>query len=81
LKEHGSHLPDPEKRTIDDAIAKAREALTGDDFERVKRAHEELEHVSRTLAEVAARRQSATDAGAPREGEVVDAEFVDHGQG
>ena len=82
LKEHGSLLPDPEKRTIDDAIAKAREALAGDDIERVRRAHEELERASRTLAEVAARRQTAADAaGGTREGEVVDAEFVDHGQG
>jgi molecular chaperone DnaK len=82
LKEHGTQLPDPEKRTIDDAIARAREALAGDDFGGVKRAHEELERVSRTLTEVAARREASTDAaGRTKEGEVVDAEFVDHGRG
>jgi len=81
LKEHGTRLPDPEKRTIDDAIARAREALASDDIERVRRAHEELVRASRTLAEVAARRHTAADAaGGARQGEVVDAEFVDHGR-
>jgi molecular chaperone DnaK len=93
LSEHGAKLPEAERKTIEAALGEAREALKGEDYERIKRAQENLTNASHRLAEVMYREAQAkqpdgptagTDGqgrpGAPKEGEVVDAEFEDLGE-
>jgi molecular chaperone DnaK len=93
LSEHGAKLGDADRRAIDDALAEAKEALKGEDVERMKRASENLTRASHKLAEVMYREaqgQQGKTAGTPtdgagsgagpKEGEVVDAEFEDLGE-
>ena len=93
LNEHGSKLGEADRKAVDDALAEAREALKGEDLERMKRAQEALTRASHKLAEVMyreAQAQGQASPGAqpgdgrggqagPKEGEVVDAEFEDLG--
>ncbi len=88
LGEHGSKLSDTDRKAIEDALAEAREALKGEDMDRIRRAQENLTRASHKLAEVMYRQaQTQTSggqgtegqAGGPKEGEVVDAEFEDLG--
>jgi molecular chaperone DnaK len=88
LAEHGSKLSESERQSIEQALNEAREALKGEDRERIRRAQENLTQVSRALAE-AAYRQTSDNAGGtggsgtngspqgPQAGDVVDAEFKD----
>jgi molecular chaperone DnaK len=88
LTEHGSKLSDAERQSIEQALNEAREALKGEDSERIRRAQENLTQASRALAEAAYRQTSAntgnTGGGgtngnpqSPQAGDVVDAEFKD----
>ena len=91
LGEHGSKLGEADRKALDDALAEAKEALKGDDLERMKAAQEKLTAASHKLAEIMYREAQAqgqpdgaqsaagkTQApGGPKEGEVVDAEFED----
>jgi molecular chaperone DnaK len=88
LSEHRAKLAESERASVERAIAAAREALGGDDAERIRRAQEELTRASQTLQEAAQRqpeRAAAAGAGAragrrpggSSDGDVVDAEFVD----
>ena len=52
LNEHGDKIPAEDKQTIEAAMTEAREALKGDDLERIKRAQEALTKASHKLAEV-----------------------------
>jgi molecular chaperone DnaK len=90
LGEHGGKLGEGDRKAIDDALAEAREALKGEDVERMKRAQETLTRAAHKLAEVMYQSQAqpgAPDGGStgevrtsgPKEGEVVDAEFEDLG--
>ena len=94
LREHGGKLSEDDRKAIDEALAEAREALKGEDVERMKRAQESLTRASHKLAEIMYREAQAkgqpSDAGAapggdgrgaagPKEGEVVDADFEDLG--
>jgi molecular chaperone DnaK len=89
LAEHGARLSAGERGAVDQALAEAREALSSEDAERLRRAQEGLTRASQTLA-AAAQRQGgeasgpsaappggAAREGMPREGEIVDAEFED----
>jgi molecular chaperone DnaK len=92
LSEHGNKLPEGERKTIEDALAEAREALKGEDYDRIKGARESLTKASHKLAEIIYREAQAQQTGraagsagperpgAPKEGEVVDAEFEDLGE-
>jgi molecular chaperone DnaK len=90
LAEHGAKLGESDRKAIDDALAEAREALKGDDSERIKRAHDALTRATHKLAEVMYRETPPSGSGGgttgpqgptgPREGEVVDAEFEDLGE-
>jgi molecular chaperone DnaK len=93
LREHGDKVPAEDKQNIETALNAAREALKGDDLERIKKAEEDLQKASHKLAEVMyreaqAKSQSsgtpggATDGGHPggQKGDVVDAEFEDLGE-
>src|SRR5213593_2958055 len=46
LGEHGAKLGEADRKAIDDALAEAREALKGEDLERMKRAQENLTRAS-----------------------------------
>ena len=90
LGEHGGKLGEGDRKAIDDALGEAREALKGEDVERMKRAQDTLTRAAHKLAEVMYQAQAqpgAPDGGptgdartsGPKEGEVVDAEFQDLG--
>jgi len=90
LGEHGGKLGESDRKAIDDALGEAREALKGEDVERMKRAQDTLTRAAHKLAEVMYQAQAqpgAPDGGptgdartsGPKEGEVVDAEFEDLG--
>jgi molecular chaperone DnaK len=95
LAEHGTKLAEADRKSVEEALAEAREALKTDDLERMKRAQESLTKASHKLAEIMYREaqgqggasgagSAPTDghasAGGPKEGEVVDAEFEDLGE-
>ncbi|MBI4611844.1 MAG: molecular chaperone DnaK [Candidatus Rokubacteria bacterium] len=90
LREHGDKIPEADKKAIEEALGEAREALTGEDIDRIKRAQENLMTASHKLAEIMYREAQAKaqagattgaqDASKGREGEVVDAEFEDLGE-
>jgi molecular chaperone DnaK len=95
LNEHGAKLSEAERKAVEDALNETREALKGDDLERMKRAQQALTQASHKLAEIMYReaqtqtpgpgappgdgRTPGASAGGPKEGEVVDAEFEDLG--
>ncbi len=93
LAEHGAKLNEADKKAIEDALAEAREALKGEDTERMKRAQDAVTRAAHKLAEIMYRETQARGpeaggtapgdgrgASGPKEGEVVDAEFEDLGQ-
>jgi len=92
LSEHGAKLAEADRKAIEEALNEAKEALKGEDVERIKRAQDSLTRASHKLAEVmyrdAQQAQGAPGAGqppsgaagGPKEGEVVDAEFEDLGE-
>jgi molecular chaperone DnaK len=80
LAEHGAKLPPADRGAVEQAMHEAREALSGNDLERIRRAQEGLTRASQSLGEAVQRAsQQAAAAGAPKtdDGDVVDAEFVD----
>ncbi len=96
LNEHGAKLTEADRKAVEDALNEAREALKTDDVERMKHAQETLTKAPHKLAEIMYREaqqashtppggqpsgsDGRTTAGAPKEGEVVDAEFEDLGE-
>jgi molecular chaperone DnaK len=90
LSEHGSKLSEADRKPIEDALGETKEALKGEDLERMKQAQETLTKASHKLAEVMYREAQAQGApgadgqpgksAGPKEGEVVDAEFEDLGE-
>jgi molecular chaperone DnaK len=95
LGEHGAKLGEADRKAVEEALAEAREALKGDDVDRMKRAQEKLTRASHKLAEIMYREAQAKApgaptggtaadgsgaAGGPKEGEVVDADFEDLGE-
>ncbi|MEK7714905.1 MAG: Hsp70 family protein, partial [candidate division NC10 bacterium] len=59
LGEHGAKLGEADRKAIDEALAEAREALKGEDVERMKRAQENLTRASHRLAEIMYREAQA----------------------
>jgi len=94
LAEHGAKLAEADRKAVEEALGEAKEALKGEDVERIKRAQDTLQKASHKLAEVMYREAQQAQAGAPnagqpkaggaaggpKEGEVVDAEFEDLGE-
>jgi molecular chaperone DnaK len=87
VTEHGARLGEEERRSIEQALAEAKEALRADDDDRIHRAHERLTLVAQTMAQ-AASREAPGGAGAPPGGtaapgggagdeDIIDAEFED----
>src|SRR5207247_10724513 len=93
LRDHGDKVPAEDKQAIEAAMTDAREALKGDDLDRIKRAQEALTKASHKLAEVMYREaqasaqppggQAASGDGAQAnhdpKSDVIDAEFKDLG--
>jgi molecular chaperone DnaK len=83
LAEHGAKLSGADRTAIEQALGDAREALKGEDIERIRQAQEGLTRASQRLAEAMYRETKGGPAagprtsGEPKEGEVVDAEFED----
>ena len=90
VKEHGDKVPGPVKTEIEAAISAAREALKGEDTERMKAASETLGQAAMKIGEAiyGAQAKAAEDDGAPGaggassggpkagpDGKVVDADF------
>jgi molecular chaperone DnaK len=79
LAEHGAKLADAERTAIEQALGEAREAVKGDDVERLRRAQESLTRVSKTLSEAAYREarggSNGPQSSGPPKDDVVDAEF------
>jgi molecular chaperone DnaK len=94
LREHGDKVGADDRQAIEARLAELKEALTGEDMERIKRAQDELVRASHKLAEAMYREAQTAGAGAGRpdaggggapgaggegKGEVIDAEFKDLG--
>jgi molecular chaperone DnaK len=95
LAEHGEKVPAADKSAIEEAVKEVKDALAGEDIERIQRASESLTRASHKIAEVLYREAqtkqqpgggsgpasgpSADGKTKTAEGEVVDAEFEDLG--
>lgn len=86
LKEHGSKLSESDRKTVEDALDEAKEALKGSDVERIRQTSEQLMTASQKFAEVLYQQTQQQTAGAGDAGggptggdDVVDAEVVDEG--
>jgi molecular chaperone DnaK len=94
LSEHGAKLGEADRKAIEEALGEAKEALKGEDVDRIKRAQDNLTRASHKLAEVMYREAQSQGGqagqagrptgepgapGAAKEGEVVDADFEDLG--
>lgn len=87
LIDNGDKLGEEDKTNIESALNETKEALKGDDIERIKTTTESLTQASHKIAEVLYQQQSAQQGGGegqqaegegqPQEGEVIDAEVVD----
>jgi molecular chaperone DnaK len=64
IKEFGDKIDPSEKGRIEDAIAKVRKVIEGDDMDAIKRAQEELTNASHKLAEAMYAKASTSQAGA-----------------
>jgi molecular chaperone DnaK len=68
LSEHGGKLDENDRKAIEDALNEAREALKSEDYDRIKRAHDDLMKSSHKLAEIMYREtqgQPGTGGGQP----------------
>jgi molecular chaperone DnaK len=52
LSEHGGKLDENDRKAIEDALDQAREALKSEDYDRIKRAQDDLMKSSHKLAEI-----------------------------
>jgi molecular chaperone DnaK len=88
LAEQGANLPEADRRAVEQALNEAREALKGEDSDKIRRAQENLTRVAQMLAEAMHRQSASGQSGSgedgrqggsrgPQAGDVVDAEFKD----
>ena len=90
LKENADQLTDDVKKPVEEALAKLKEALTGDDNDAVKAAMDDLNQKASAMgqamyaaaqakqqAEAANAQQPADGTSAPSDDDVVDAEIID----
>jgi molecular chaperone DnaK len=86
LKDHGDKISGDERAQVDGALKELREALGGQDLDRIKRASDALQQASYKLSEAMYKASAGTPAGAaaagsaqpgqPKSGdEVIDAEY------
>jgi molecular chaperone DnaK len=80
LAEHGSKVPDGERRSIETALADLKEALKGDDADAITAKTNALAQVSMKLGEAMykqAEGPGGPEAGGAKKDDVVDAEFTE----
>jgi molecular chaperone DnaK len=78
LAEHGSKIPETDRRAIEDAVSDLKEALKGDDAEAIKAKTNALAQVSMKLGEAMYKQQAESDAAKDAaKDDVVDAEFTE----
>src|SRR4051795_13589976 len=78
LSEHGSKIPETDRRAIEDAVSDLKEALKGDDAEAIKAKTTTLAQVSMKLGEAMYKQQAESDAAKDAaKDDVVDAEFTE----
>src|SRR6476646_2317928 len=78
LAEHGSKIPESDRRAIEDAVSDLKEALKGDDAEAIKAKTNTLAQVSMKLGEAMYTQQAEADAKRDAaKDDVVDAEFTE----
>jgi molecular chaperone DnaK len=79
LAEHGSKIPETDRRAIEDAVSDLKEALKGDDAEAIKTKTNTLAQASMKLGEAMYKQQAESDAAkdAAKDDDVVDAEFTE----
>jgi molecular chaperone DnaK len=79
LGEHGSKIPETDRRAIEDAVGDLKEALKGDDADAIKAKTDTLAQVSMKLGEAMYKQQAESDAAkdAAKDDDVVDAEFTE----
>ncbi len=87
IKEFGDKIDASEKTKIEDAIARTKKAIEGDDIDAIKKAQDELMNVSHKLAEAmyaktaggagAQQQASAQEDSGKKNDDVVDADFED----
>ncbi|MEN6320816.1 MAG: molecular chaperone DnaK [Syntrophaceae bacterium] len=64
IKEFGDKIDAAEKSRIEDAVARVKKAIEGDDIDEIKKAQEELTNASHKLAEAMYAKASTSQAGA-----------------
>ncbi|MPZ69333.1 MAG: molecular chaperone DnaK [Actinobacteria bacterium] len=80
LAEHGDKLDESDKKTIEEALTAAKEALKGTDVDLIKSTSESLMTASQKIAEVIyqqAQQSAGSEGGSSGDDDVVDAEVVD----
>ena len=78
LSEHGSKIPESDRRAIEDAVSDLKEALKGDDAEAIKAKTNTLAQASMKLGEAMYKQQAESDAAKDAaKDDVVDAEFTE----
>jgi molecular chaperone DnaK len=78
LAEHGSKIPESDRRAIEDAVSDLKEALKGDDAEAIKAKTNTLAQTSMKLGEAMYKQQAESDAAKDAaKDDVVDAEFTE----
>jgi molecular chaperone DnaK len=77
LKETEGRVPPNVKRELEQAVSTAKDAIKGEDIQRLKQATERLSQVAMRIGEAMSRAASGAEAGAAPQGDqgVVDAEF------
>jgi molecular chaperone DnaK len=88
MKEHGDKLDESDRQHVESALAAAKEALNGQDIDRIKQTSEELLTASQKFAEVLYKQAQQDQGGSPgaadpaseANDDVVDAEVVDDGE-
>lgn len=85
LAEHGSKLDESDRKLVEDALNDAKEALKGEDAEKIRMTSEAVMTASQKFAEVlyqqAQQQPESGPAQAAGADDVVDAEVVDEGDG
>ena len=78
LAEHGSKIPETDRRAIEDAVSDLKEALKGDDAEAIKAKTNTVAQASMKLGEAMYKQQAESDAAKDAaKDDVVDAEFTE----
>ncbi|MGH2757782.1 MAG: molecular chaperone DnaK [Actinomycetota bacterium] len=80
LKEHGDKLDESDRKLVEDALNDAKEALKGEDVEKIRMTSESVVTASQKFAEVLYQRAQQQGGGQAQGGspdDVVDAEVVD----